>query len=232
MKEKKYLIVLLCLIVVTMIYLMRNSVAEEPTKDEIIQTIRIAPEEVQPTRLAPVPEPVHTMEVEEVIEDEAIEVIEVIGSGDTVQSVDDLKAFYTIKDMNYYVDYDELLILMRIVEAESGGEDLEGKILVANVIFNRIKSNGFPNTIEEVVFHKLNDRFQFSPLYDQRYYSVVVTESTTKAVEMAIGGQDLSQGALYFMNPGAASAEGGGWIEDSCTYLFTHGLHEFYKDKE
>ena len=39
-------------------------------------------------------------------------------------------------------DYNTLL---KIVEAEAGGEDIKGKILVANVIFNRMKSPDFPS---------------------------------------------------------------------------------------
>ena len=34
--------------------------------------------------------------------------------------------------------------LLKIVEAEAGGEDVKGKILVANVIFNRVKIRSFP----------------------------------------------------------------------------------------
>lgn len=46
-------------------------------------------------------------------------------------------------------DYETLL---KIVEAEAGGEDIKGRILVANVIFNRVKSPDFPNSIHDVVW--------------------------------------------------------------------------------
>ena len=39
-------------------------------------------------------------------------------------------------------DYENLL---RIVEAEAGGEDLTGKALVMNVVVNRIRDKEFPN---------------------------------------------------------------------------------------
>ena len=38
-------------------------------------------------------------------------------------------------------DYD---VFLRIVEAEAGTEDLKGRILVANVILNRVKNDEFP----------------------------------------------------------------------------------------
>ena len=46
-------------------------------------------------------------------------------------------------------DYDTLL---HIVEAEAGGEDIEGRVMVANVIMNRVESDQFPDTITEVVW--------------------------------------------------------------------------------
>ena len=46
-------------------------------------------------------------------------------------------------------EYDNLLCL---VEAEAGGEDLMGKMLVANVVLNRVKDKRFPNSINEVIF--------------------------------------------------------------------------------
>ena len=42
----------------------------------------------------------------------------------------------------------EYYTLLRIVEAEATGEDLEGKMLIANVILNRVRDSRFPNTIE------------------------------------------------------------------------------------
>lgn len=53
-------------------------------------------------------------------------------------------------------------ILQRIVEAEAGGEDLEGRALVANVILNRVLGKQFPSTIKEVVFAHSGSRYQFS----------------------------------------------------------------------
>ena len=43
-------------------------------------------------------------------------------------------------------------ILERIVEAEAGDQSVKGRILVANVVINRIKAEEFPDTVKEVVF--------------------------------------------------------------------------------
>ena len=58
-------------------------------------------------------------------------------------------------------DYDALL---RLVEAEASGEDIKGKLLVANVVLNRVKSGAFPDTIKEVIYQRQNGRAQFSPV--------------------------------------------------------------------
>ena len=88
-------------------------------------------------------------------------------------------------------------VLLRIVEAEATGEDIKGKMLVANVILNRVKSSQFPDTVKEVVFQKNGRTTQFSPIADGRYWSVSISKSTREAVERVLNGEDESQGALY-----------------------------------
>lgn len=104
-------------------------------------------------------------------------------------------------------------ILERIVEAEAGGEDFHGKLLVANVILNRVKSKSFPQTIEKVVFAHSGSRYQFSPIYDGRYYRVCVSGSTKKAVRAALQGTDPSEGALYFMERSSADCSNVSWFD-------------------
>lgn len=52
---------------------------------------------------------------------------------------------------NIYLKIKEYNVLLRIVEAEAGGEDITGKMLVANVIMNRVQNGRFPDTVTEVV---------------------------------------------------------------------------------
>lgn len=116
-------------------------------------------------------------------------------------------------------------ILERIVEAEAGGEDYKGKLLVANVVLNRVLSSRFPDTVKDVVFaHN-----QFSPVSDGRYYSVKVSSGTRKAVKAALQGEDPSQGAVYFMERSLADRDNASWFDRCLTKLFRYGCHEFYK---
>ena len=126
---------------------------------------------------------------------------------------------------------EEISMLEKIVEAEATGEDLKGKILIANVIFNRTKDKRFPNTIEGVIFHKVKGKYQFSPISDKRYYSVKVTEESKQAVQRAIAGEDYSKGALYFMAREQANVNNVKWFDQNLQPLFSHGCHEFFKHK-
>ena len=124
---------------------------------------------------------------------------------------------------------DELDVLARIVEAEAGGEDLEGKILVANVVINRVLDDAFPDTVTEVVFQEENGRYQFSPVGDGRYYNVRVSEDSYLAAYYALLGQDNSEGALYFVARAHAQEDRLRWFDENLTPLFAHGGHEFFR---
>lgn len=120
-------------------------------------------------------------------------------------------------------------VLERIVEAEATGEDLKGRILVANVILNRVKSNKFPDTVKGVVFQRNGSSVQFSPTKDGRYWSVNVSKKTKQAVDEALSGTDYSKGALYFSARSKADPSNMSWFDRNLTWLFRYKSHEFYK---
>lgn len=112
-------------------------------------------------------------------------------------------------------------ILMKIAMAEAEGERTEGKALVMLVVLNRAWSDGFPDTIEDVVFQE----GQFPPVVEGgRYWTTTPDEDCLKALQIVQDGWDESQGALYF----CSSAERT-WMEGNTEYLFTEGNHKFYR---
>lgn len=123
-------------------------------------------------------------------------------------------------------DYETLLA---IVEAEAGGEDLEGRIMVANVILNRVDSELFPDTVTDVVWQSSGGSPQFSPTADGRLQSVTVSDTTREAVNRAIDGEDLSQEALFFLEREYSETKNIEWFDSSLKFLFKHGVHSFYK---
>lgn len=130
---------------------------------------------------------------------------------------------------NHAITTRERAILERIVEAEATGKSKRSKILVANVIFNRIRSDEFPNSVEAVVFQRSHGSVQFSPTADGRYEKVHITTSTKESVDEAIKGVDYSQGALYFVEKTMANPKNVTWFEKALQRLFTFEGHSFYK---
>ncbi len=128
---------------------------------------------------------------------------------------------YTSKVVNYTEE--DYQALCRIVEAEATGCDIIGKILVANVVINRVNSPRFANTITDVIFSPR----QFSPISDGRYYTVTVSQSTIEAVDRALDGEDYSQGALYFAATYCVE-RGNCWAANHMRTLFEHDGHVFF----
>lgn len=129
----------------------------------------------------------------------------------------------------YELSEEDLETLLRIVEAEAGGEDEDGRLLVANVVLNRVNSENFPATVKEVVFQQSEGVTQFSPVASGRYYTVEISEETIAAVGRALLGEDISQGALYFASRKYANSDRMRWFDTKLTFLFEHGGHEFFK---
>lgn len=152
-----------------------------------------------------------------------IEMISSVSSGQRVVDYEVLE-----QTMQYHLSDKDHEALMRIVEAEAGGEDQDGKLLVANVVLNRVNSENFPNTVWEVVMQKEQGIAQFSPTVDGRYQSVKISEDTKEAVERALYGEDISQGALYFCAREKADSEKMQWFDRKLTRLFAYGNHEFF----
>ena len=134
------------------------------------------------------------------------------------------------KAMKLSLSEKEIEVLQRIVEAEASGEDIYGKILVANVVINRVNSEEFPDTISDVVFQKNGSTYQFSPTRDGRYWSVKISKETIKAVDRALSGEDYSEGALYFFARRLTSNKKAKWFDSALEKVVQYGCHEFFKD--
>ncbi len=145
-------------------------------------------------------------------------------SGQRVVDVQVLKRKY-----QYILSEEDLDILQRIVEAEAGNQDEEGRLLVANVVLNRVRNEDFPDTVKDVVLQRENGVCQFSPVSNKTLWSVKVSETTKDAVERALMGEDISEGALYFAAREYADSNKMKWFDNHLTFLFKHGGHEFFK---
>jgi N-acetylmuramoyl-L-alanine amidase len=115
-------------------------------------------------------------------------------------------------------------LLAKIAMAEAEGEDTEGKALVMLVVLNRVASDSFPDTIEGVIYQK----GQFSPIANGRFDIVEPDADCWEALDMVRkDGWDESRGATFF-----ESRSGSTWHSENLNFLFQHGIHYFYKEKE
>lgn len=92
---------------------------------------------------------------------------------------------------------EELDLMAAIIECEAGGECYEGKIAVGAVIMNRINSDRFPNTLEEVVYQK----GQFSPAASGKLANVLARgarEDCYDAARAVFAGENTIGDKLFF----------------------------------
>ena len=139
------------------------------------------------------------------------------------RSVNLTKATWTLKDAESYYNADELYWLSRIIEAEAGGEILEGKIAVGNVVLNRVKSKQYPNTIYGVIFD-FKHGIQFTPAYTGTIYNKPSQESII-AAKICLEGYEIIPGVLFFFNPRIATSS---WISQNRPFAARIGQHDFY----
>ena len=125
---------------------------------------------------------------------------------------------------SFNLEDQEYQVLLKIVEAEAGCEDTEGRMLVANVVMNRVRNGYFPNTVTEVVYQRQDGTAQFSPVSDGRIDTVNVSQGTIDAVARVMNGEDISQGALFFRSVRSRS----GWFDQKLSRVLEHGNHIFY----
>ena len=127
-----------------------------------------------------------------------------------------------IGSLDWGAEDSELLVQIAMAEAESEG--VKGKALVMLVVLNRVWSDSFPNTVEEVIM----DEGQFSTVTEGgRYYTVEPDAECYEALDLILCGWNGSQDALYFESVNNTSA----WHKDNLVYLFTYGNHLFYTEE-
>lgn len=107
-----------------------------------------------------------------------------------------------------YTD-EEYQWLAKIIEAEAGNQPYLGKVAVASVVMNRKKDDWFPDSIESVIFQKVKNVYQFTPVSNGRIYKVKPSKDAYKAALEALEGADPTKGALFFYNPQIAKDK---WI--------------------
>ena len=78
--------------------------------------------------------------------------------------------------------YGELELVALLVQAEAGNQDELGKRYVADVVFNRVDSDDFPDTITEVIYQKNPTQFAVTTNGALEKASYTITEDVFNIV--------------------------------------------------
>lgn len=123
-------------------------------------------------------------------------------SGTPLESGD---AFYDAQDLD---------LIARVIQHESGNQPLSGKIGVANVILNRVKSPQFPGTVSGVLSQK--NQFPGATNATPKAQAVV-------AAKLALDGANTVGGACWFNGAGKSC-----WASKNKSLITVIGGHAFY----
>lgn len=133
-------------------------------------------------------------------------------------------------EVDYYPEFtyskdwsaQESYLLARIAMAEAEGCNTQTKTLIIMCVLNRVWSDEFPDTIEEVIFQEN----QFSPIDNGRWDRVEPNEDCYEAVRIVMEAKyDYSGGATYFEN----CADEDNWHSRNLEFLYESEGIRFYK---
>lgn len=96
------------------------------------------------------------------------------------------------------ITFEEFDMISQIIMAEAEGEDWEAQWYIACVILNRVESDLFPDSIEEVIFQEK----QFSCVWNGRYDRVIPNDSCMEALQYALDTERIPNDVYYFTSNG------------------------------
>lgn len=92
-----------------------------------------------------------------------------------------------------YITMDDAVLIAKLVLAEAEGESEMGKRLVIDTVLNRLDSEGFPNTVYDVVYQP----YHYDPAWDGRIELFSELDDAFKLVVDEIHNRTNSE-VLYF----------------------------------
>lgn len=95
------------------------------------------------------------------------------------------------------VDPKDVEMLAKLIQSEAGNQSYTGRVLVADVVINRVENPKFPNTLEEVI----NQKNQFSVVKNGMFETAgknLNEENIKIATQELIAIKRYNDGVLYF----------------------------------
>jgi N-acetylmuramoyl-L-alanine amidase len=147
--------------------------------------------------------------------------IQTLYAANLVKKVKPIETKIASMEIKKYTEH-ELDLLARLVRAEAQTESFEGKIAVACVVLNRVKSSLFPDTIKEVIY----ESGQFQPVSNGEINKPADEESIAAVKEALTEKRNIvPESTLFFYNPDIATSR---WLDSRATTVVI-GQHVFKK---
>ncbi len=147
---------------------------------------------------------------------------EVLWNGET-KSVSVGEKRGLIESADEFYDEEDLYWLSRIISAESRGEPMAGKIAVGTVVYNRVASDDYPDTVYGVIFD-MEHGIQFTPAATGSVYNEP-TEESVIAAKLCMEGRRYRSDALFFCTVAIKDTS---WAGKNRQFIETIGGHAFF----
>ena len=131
------------------------------------------------------------------------------------------------KEPTYYdtLTAEEINMIEVTVQHEVGKLSPQYKRLIAELIYNRLLSEHYPNDVKEMLFQKN----QFTGINRWYYPSFPVDDETKEIVKEVFSKETTPHNATAYYNPELSDPEAVEWFETSeyMTYLFSHSEESY-----
>lgn len=125
-------------------------------------------------------------------------------------------------DDTIQVSYEDAQRLLKIAWAEAGNQGIDGQLHIMEVVWNRVNSPDYPNTIEEVI----KQPGQFESYSNGGYGRAQPTAETHHALAEFEKNRNLDTDIVAF-----ETTRNGRTLEKYYSFLYTSGQHDFYVKK-
>ena len=125
-------------------------------------------------------------------------------------------------DSTIQLSYEDAQCMLKIAYSEAGNQGIKGQQLIMEVVYNRMISDDFPNTILEVI----TQEGQFESYNNGSYDLAEPTAETHLALAAFEGGQDRNTEIIAFETTSNKKS-----LERYADYSFTYLDHDFFVRK-
>lgn len=126
-------------------------------------------------------------------------------------------------DSTIQISYEDAQRLMKIAYAEAGNQGIEGQLRVMQVVWNRVQSPEFPDSIEEVI----SQPGQFQTYKNGMYEDAEPTAETHQALALFESNRDHDNRIIAF-----ETSSNGRTLEKYFSFLYTLKEQDFFSKKK